>query len=109
MLELLNPVNAIEVIGGYLNVGGPVVVALLISTFVMWVLISERVLYFLFPARKLIGKQKERWDALQDRSSWEAHAFRERLLSEVRIENERYLGPIKALIVTITQDRKSVV
>ena len=99
MLELLNPVNAVEVIGNYLNVGGPVVVALLISTFVMWMLISERFLYFLFPARKLVKTQSERWEGLQDRGSWEAHAFRERLLSEVRIENERFLGPIKALIV----------
>lgn len=99
MLELLNPVNAIDVIGNYLNVGGPVVVALLVSTFVMWVLISERFLYFLFPARGLIKKQQDRWNALEHRGSWQAHAFRERLLSEVRIENERYLGPIKALIV----------
>ncbi|MGY6553500.1 MAG: MotA/TolQ/ExbB proton channel family protein [Wenzhouxiangella sp.] len=99
MLEVLNPINAIDLIGNYLNVGGPVVVALLISTFVMWLLISERFLYFLFPARRLVKSQKERWAALDDRGSWEAHAFRERLLSEVRVENERFLGPIKALIV----------
>ena len=99
MLELLNPVNAIEVIGNYLNVGGPVVVALLVSTFVMWVLISERFLYFLFPARSLHKAQKQRWADRQDHGSWEAHAFRERLISEVRVENERFLGPIKALIV----------
>lgn len=99
MLEHLLPANVINVIGGYLEAGGPVVVALLASTFLMWLLISERLVYFLFSARRLLKSQEKRWDGLQDRGSWQAHAFRERLISEVRVENERFLGPIKALIV----------
>ena len=99
MLEFLLPGNVIEVIGGYLNAGGPVVVALLASTFLMWLLISERILYFLFSARRLFKTQAQRWNQRDDHGSWEAHAFRERLISEVRVENERFLGPIKALIV----------
>lgn len=99
MLEFLIPANVIDVIGGYLNAGGPVVVALLASTFLMWLLISERVLYFLFSAGRMLKTQAQRWDGRNDHGTWEAHAFRERLISEVRVENERFLGPIKALIV----------
>jgi len=99
VLEFLIPANVIDVIGGYLNAGGPVVVALLASTFLMWLLISERILYFLFPARRMLRTQTQRWDERNDHGTWEAHAFRERLISEVRVENERFLGPIKALIV----------
>lgn len=99
MLEHLLPANVIAVIGDYLDAGGPVVVALLASTFLMWLLISERLIYFVLSVRRLLKTQEQRWDSLQDHGSWQAHAFRERLISEVRVENERFMGPIKALIV----------
>lgn len=99
MLELLNPANAIATIGNFLNVGGPVVVALLCSTFLMWMLISERGLYFAFWHRRLIRKATDAWTGRQDRRTWEAYAYRERLISEVRIENQRNLNVIRALIM----------
>jgi len=97
--ELLNPANVIDIIGGFLNAGGPVVVALLCSTALMWLLISERILYFWFSGPKLRKTQLRRWEAMSDHASWEAYAFRERLISEVRIENERYINVIRALIL----------
>lgn len=99
MLNTLNPFNMFETISGYLNMGGPVVVALLASTFLMWMLISERVLYFNFVAGKLIQDKQNLWAQRSDRKSWEAHAYRERLISEVRIENERFLAAIRSLIM----------
>ncbi len=99
MLEFLIPANVIDVIGNYLNAGGPVVVALLCSTFLLWLLICERLLYFTFAHRRLYKSQSEAWDRRDDRSTWEAYAFRERLISEMRVENQRNLGVIKALIL----------
>lgn len=99
MLEMLNPFNMFETLSGYLNMGGPVVVTLLASTFLMWMLISERVLYFNFAVTKLVQEKQDLWAGRSDRKSWEAHAYRERLISEVRIENERFLGAIRSLIV----------
>lgn len=99
MLELLNPANAIATISNFLNVGGPVVVALLCSTFVMWLLISERALYFAVWHRRLFGKAVKSWGNREDRRSWEAYAYRERLISEVRVENQRNLNVIRALIM----------
>ncbi len=98
-LELLNPANVIDVIGGYLDAGGPVVVALLCSTLLMWLLISERMLYFWFSGPKMCRDQNRRWQDVSDHRSWESYAYRERLISEVRIENERYMNVIKALIL----------
>jgi biopolymer transport protein ExbB len=97
--ELLNPANAIGIIGNFLNAGGPVVVALLCSTFLMWLLISERILYFAFANRRFMGKANNAWAERQERSTWEAYAFRERLISEVRVENQRNLNVIRALIL----------
>ncbi len=99
MLELLIPANAIQVIGNFLNAGGPVVVALLCSTFLMWLLITERGLYFLFAHRRLMGDTQKAWDNREDRRSWEAYAYRERLISQVTIENQKHLNVIRALIL----------
>lgn len=99
MLAMLNPFNMFETIAGYLNMGGPVVVALLASTFLMWMLISERILYFTFAIAKIIEEKQGLWASRSDRGSWEAHAYRERLISEARVENERFLGSIRSLIV----------
>ncbi|MFU8830628.1 MAG: MotA/TolQ/ExbB proton channel family protein [Wenzhouxiangella sp.] len=99
MLEFFIPANAINLIGSFLNAGGPVVVALLVSTFLMWLLISERVLYFAFAHRRLLSNKHEDWARRDDRSTWEAYAYRERLISELRVENQRHLNIIKALIL----------
>jgi len=93
------PANVIDALGNYINAGGPVVIALLCSTFLMWLLISERILYFTFTHRKLYRSKNESWDRRDDRSTWEAYAYRERLISEMRVENQRNLGIIKALVL----------
>ncbi|MGK7294715.1 MAG: biopolymer transporter ExbD [Candidatus Wenzhouxiangella sp. M2_3B_020] len=99
MLEFLYPANVISVLQDFLEAGGPVVVALLISTAVMWVLISERFIYFGFSGPRLRNEQEKRWEEAEEHSSWRSHIFRERLISEVRLENERFMGVIRALIM----------
>lgn len=99
MLEFLNPGNVVSVLQDFLEAGGPVVLALLISTAVMWVLISERFIYFGFSGPRLRKEQEERWERTEEHSSWQSHIFRERLISEVRLENERFMGVIRALIM----------
>lgn len=99
MLELLNPVQALGAVGDYLRAGGPVVVALLVATFVMWTLILERFIYFAVrqPASK--AERHAQWTARQDHSSWYAHAVRERLISDLRIETQQYMNVIKILVL----------
>lgn len=98
-MDLLNPVNAFAAIGDYLQAGGPVVLAILVSTFVMWALIIERLLYFVVTERTLAQSKRDQWSARTDHSSWYAHAIRERLISEQRLANEQYLGVIRVLIL----------
>jgi len=99
VLEFLNPANAWDTIQGFLEAGGPVVFVLLCSTALMWILISERFLYFGFASPRLRDRQVARWNDIDDHSGWESHMFRERLISEVKIESERYMGIIRALIM----------
>lgn len=99
MLELLNPIVALGAINAYLEAGGPVVVALMISTFFMWVLIIERLMFFATTRRKLTSDIQKTWQQRSDHESWYAHAIREKLISELRVESERYIGVIKVLIL----------
>lgn len=99
MLEFLNPFNAVSAIGDYLELGGPVVRILLITTFVMWALIVERLLYFIFAQKHRAQEKLDKWAARSDHSSWRAHVIRDRLISEQRMENEQYLGVIRVLIL----------
>ncbi|MBS3746981.1 MAG: biopolymer transporter ExbD [Wenzhouxiangellaceae bacterium] len=96
---MLNPANAWSTIQGFLEAGGPVVVVLLCSTALMWILISERFLFFAFSRPRLRNAQVKRWKALDNHVSWESHMFREQLISEVRVESERFMGVIRALIL----------
>ncbi len=99
MLEFLNPAILLGMIGDFLNAGGPVVLALLASTFLMWVLIIERMLYFFTTQPRLSDGHQQAWRSREDHSSWYAHAIRERLISELRLDNERYLGVIQVLVL----------
>jgi biopolymer transport protein ExbB len=98
-MDLFNPANAVSAINDYLQAGGPVVTVILVTTFVMWALIIERLIYFFTTERALAQSKREAWNARRDHSSWFAHAVRERLISEQRLANEQYLGVIKVLIV----------
>lgn len=99
MSELLNPANAWATIQGFLEAGGPVVLVLLCTAALMWLLISERFLYYGLFSPRLRAEQEARWRKLDDHVSWQSHMFRERLISEVRLENERFIGVIRALIL----------
>lgn len=96
---MLNPANVWATIQDFLEAGGPVVAVLLCSTALMWILISERFLFFAFSGPRLRKAQVERWQSLDDHTSWQAHMFRERLISEVRVESDRFMGVIRALIL----------
>lgn len=98
-MDLFNPANAFAAISEYLRAGGPVVTAILVTTFVMWALIIERLIYFVTTERELARSKREAWQARRDHASWYAHAIRERLISEQRLANEQYLGVIKVLIL----------
>lgn len=99
MLQYLSPSFIASAIGDYLEAGGPVVLALLVATFLLWTLIIERLIYFASTQRKLAKAKQDRWASRQDHSSWAAHAVRERLISEQRLSNEQFLAVIRVLIL----------
>lgn len=98
MLEFLNPTTAYEALRAFLSAGGNVLVVIMCTTFVMWALILERVIYWSTAKEGVIKRAKRAWAARSDHKSWHAHAVRDRLISEAKQENERFNGIIRSLV-----------
>src|SRR5690606_36468063 len=88
-----------EALRAFLAAGGDVLVVIMVTTFFMWALILERLMFWT-TARAGVEKRAQRaWAARSDLKSWYAHAVRDRLLSEARQDMERFNGIIRALVV----------
>ncbi|MDX2225196.1 MAG: MotA/TolQ/ExbB proton channel family protein [Rhodospirillaceae bacterium] len=74
-----------EVIGQFLERGGPVLYVIGLVTFFLWALIVERYLYFWFMHKRVCQKALDEWRARKDHTSWAAHKVRSKLVSDVRL------------------------
>ena len=88
----------LETIRDFVELGGPVLRVIGWVTLFMWMLIIERVLYMRTGHKKLVRKAHNIWDARTDYSSWQAHAIRNRIISQVSANSERNLALIKTCV-----------
>ncbi len=98
MFEYLNPRVAYESLQAFLLSGGPVLVAIMVLTFVMWGLILERMFFWTTAQPGVERRVKRAWASRSDHTSWYAHAYRTRLLSEAKQEATQFNGAIKILV-----------
>ncbi|WDI32248.1 MotA/TolQ/ExbB proton channel family protein [Hyphococcus flavus] len=82
----------------FLATGGNVLVIIMGTTFFMWALIIERLMYWGGAHGGVVKRAKRAWAARNDHKSWYAHAVRERLISEANQEAQRNNGVIRALV-----------
>jgi biopolymer transport protein ExbB len=82
----------------FLEMGGVVLIAILVVTFLMWTLLVERYRYLrvLFPrdAEALVAE----WRARDDRSSWYAHKIRREMISRASLSLRGSLGLIHTFV-----------
>lgn len=98
MLEILNPSIAFDALRDFLAAGGNVLALIMVTTFFMWALIIERLMYW-GGAHAGVAKRAQRaWAARSDHKSWYAHAIREKLISETVQEASRFNNVIRALV-----------
>ena len=90
--------TASESIQAFVNSGGPVLLTIMVLTFILWGLILERALYWTTAHSSVASRAKRAWAARGEHRSWWAHAYRDRLISEARQEAERFNGIIKTLV-----------
>lgn len=76
--------EALASIAGFIELGGPVLIAIAALTFVMWTLIFERIWYYKGGLRGDVRGVLEQWENRAERRSWYAHKIRDKLISEIR-------------------------
>lgn len=90
--------NAYESIQAFVMSGGPVLLTIMILTFILWGLILERALFWTTAQSQVAGRARKAWAARSDHKSWWAQAYRDRLISEAKQESERFNDIIKTLV-----------
>lgn len=98
MLELLNPTIAFDALRDFLGAGGNVLAVIMLTTFIMWALIIERLMYWSSAHSGVVKRAQRSWSARDDHQSWYAHVIRERLISESIQEADRFNNVIRALV-----------
>jgi len=91
-------INMWEAIRDFLELGGDVLFLIGFLMIFMWVLIIERVLYFAIMHKQVVKKTVAAWESRSERKSWQAHRVREAMISEVRLQAQKYLGLIQASV-----------
>ncbi|MFT5013616.1 MAG: biopolymer transport protein ExbB [Patiriisocius sp.] len=81
-----------------MEAGGSVLWYIAAATFVMWALIFERALYINTEHKRDVGRALTYWEGRPERTSWNAHMIRFRLISEVNMRLTTNMSFIKTLI-----------
>lgn len=97
-MEWLNPVAAFHALQQFLEMGGDVLLLIMVATFFMWAFIMERLAYYQFSQKKVANRAVDIWKARTDHKSLYAHWIREQLISEVRQKTEQNMSVVKVLV-----------
>ena len=82
----------------FFEAGGDVLFLIAAATFVMWALIFERLWFINTEHKQDVGSALTHWESRAERTSWNAHRIRERIISEVNGRLNANMSFIKTLI-----------
>ena len=82
----------------FLEMGGNVLFLIAILTFIMWLLILERVWYFRGEHKLQVSHAMNAWEARSERTSWNARRIRQAMISQVTLRMNSTLPLIKTCI-----------
>ncbi|MGI9946601.1 MotA/TolQ/ExbB proton channel family protein [Vibrio hyugaensis] len=91
-------VGELESIRRFLGMGGDVLVAIFILSFMLWAVLLERWFYFAAVAPKAMKKAVIFWEERSEHKSWNAKMIRQEMVSRQDIENKKGLPIVKVLI-----------
>jgi len=83
----------------FLSSGGPVLIAILLVSILLWVLIIDRYWFFTKEASTLCEQKQSMWNRLPSHNNWFALKIRGQLISQVQLEFDRYRPLIQLLVV----------
>ncbi|HHE0526105.1 MotA/TolQ/ExbB proton channel family protein [Vibrio parahaemolyticus] len=91
-------VGELESIRRFLGMGGDVLVAIFILSFMLWAVLLERWFYFAAVAPRAAKKAVALWSERSEHQSWNAKMIRQEIVSRQDIENKKGLPIVKVLI-----------
>ena len=94
----VNPFEAIRGVRDFLEMGGDVLMLIMLETLVLWLLIFERFSYFRGDFKRLAEARIAEWQQRPEHKSWHAHRIREMIISDARVKAQANLGYIKTLV-----------
>jgi len=90
--------DSVEAIRDFMSLGGPVLRAIAVTIFLMWVLIIERIMFFRSSMKIMSRKIHDDWEARQERNSWAAHQIRELMISRFSEATNKGINLIQTLV-----------
>jgi len=88
-----------DAISDFMDRGGPVLWLIALLLFVKWTLFFERVWFLRTTHRKNVQAALSEWEARSDKSSWNARAIKQQLLSGVSLDLRGTMPMIEVLVV----------
>ena len=92
---VLDQINDIQ---HFLGLGGSVLLVIFLLTFLLWILVIERYLYFWIFYPNLVNSFKSYWANREDKTSWYAKQIRREMISRMTLSNTHGLYLIKGFI-----------
>ena len=94
----LNPFEALRGVRDFLELGGNVLLIIMLSTLLLWALIYERYSFFRSEFKELSARHIAKWHARKEHQSWMAHRIREMMISDAKLKARANLSYIKVLV-----------
>jgi biopolymer transport protein ExbB len=90
--------DSVEAIRDFMSLGGPVLRAIAVTIFLMWVLIIERIMFFRSSMKIMSRTIHDDWEGRQERNSWAAHQIRELMISRFEEATSKGINLIQTLV-----------
>ncbi|NVK24048.1 MAG: MotA/TolQ/ExbB proton channel family protein [Gammaproteobacteria bacterium] len=90
--------ESLEAIREFLDTGGMVLSAIAVMILVMWLMILERVFYFLSGHKAYKKQVINEWQARKDRASWNAEQVRQAKIGRVKMKLTQNLAMITTFV-----------
>jgi biopolymer transport protein ExbB len=91
-------IDIYEATRDFLELGGPVLVVIAWTIFIMWALILERIWFLRSRLGKLANESLAVWEGRPEHQSWQAFRIRELLISDIKMAANARLPMIKTLV-----------
>jgi biopolymer transport protein ExbB len=90
--------DSFEAIRDFMELGGPILRWIAVTIFLMWVLITERIMFFRSSMKEMSREIHDAWESRSERRSWNAHQIREMMISRFEMASNKGINVIQTLV-----------